>query len=206
MRVYDISEDFLFCEGEVGVDDFSGFLEKLPEINAVYSSPPKREYLSMWYQLAGREAISSESFYHGFFRVLQEVDAPEYHIEVGASNERLVRDFFEDWDIFSHQTEQEMLYSAPVDLTNRLAKCRKPTKMLVFSRVPIEVPVAGYSHEYLDLLLQNREKMNLFDPTIGKGLLARCAVRYGHSCFGIEMNPDRLKVTLEFVKMRIERS
>ena len=40
------------------------------------------------------------------------------------------------------------------------------------------------------------QKINSFDPVIGKGLLSRYAIKYGHSCYGIDMNPFYLALAV----------
>jgi hypothetical protein len=195
--VHRVSSDFVFCEGEVGSDDFSEFLAGIPEIDVVYAAPPKREYMPMWYGLAGRRKLAHEAFMSGFFGILRAVDAPEHHIEVGASNGAAVRAFFASWRKFPHCYERELYYSAPLHArTDGVARCRHPTRVLAYSDHPVPVPPGKYSHEYLDGLLAGREKLRVFDPVLGKGLLARIAFRHGHACCGIEMNPKRLQVAV----------
>jgi hypothetical protein len=40
------------------------------------------------------------------------------------------------------------------------------------------------------------------DPCIGKGMTARFAHRYGLACYGVELNPCRLQVTLDWLEQR----
>ena len=198
MKIYKISPRFTLCNGEIGVDNFSEFLGQLPRIDLVYAAPPKPEYFSMWYGLMEKEKLPHGVFYSALFEILKIIDALEYHIEVGESNEQMMRSFFSEWKPFDHQ-QRSLLYSAPTNHKNRLTKCRKPTKIIVMSHHQVRMMPGRYSHEYLDQLLDKPEKLNVFDPVIGKGLLARYAIKYGHSCFGIEMNPDRLNCTLRFI-------
>ncbi len=201
IKTFKISPSFAFCHGEIGKSDFKTFLEQLPLIDLVYSALPKPENFPLWYRLAQRPKISHKQFFSGLCLIWAKVNAPEYHIEVGPSNKQQVVDFFSTWKKFPYFYERDLYYSAPLNgRTKGMAKCRNPTQILVYSLHPVEIPAVKYSHEYVEFIMKRTEKMNVFDPVIGKGLLARFAQINGHSCYGIDMNYQRLECTFEFIR------
>ncbi|MHA1911628.1 MAG: hypothetical protein ACTSYA_08015 [Candidatus Kariarchaeaceae archaeon] len=200
-----ISPDFFFCEGHIGRSDFSHFLSQLPNIDLVYAALPKPETFNLWYRLIGKNKISHSDFIEGLNSIFKVINATEYHIEVGESNKRNILELFDNWNSFPYYYERELFYSAPLNgYSEGLAKCRIPTQIVVFSRKPLIIPDGKYSHEYLDQLMNRNRQINSFDPVIGKGLLARFALKYGHSCYGIDMNSKRLECTCEYVKLNVE--
>lgn len=203
LQDYYINDQFWFYKGEIGVDDCLPYLQKIPRIDLVYAALPKPENFQMWYSLAKKQPITHETFLQGLFLILKEVDAPEYHIEVGETNRDPVRNFFKQWRKFKHEYEQELWYSAPLHThTKGMAKCRKPTKIIVFSTQPKTFPQVKYSHEYVNEILKRMSKKKgykVFDPVMGKGLLARYAKQWDHSCYGIDMNEKRLKCVMESI-------
>jgi hypothetical protein len=196
-----INKDYFFCQGHIGRSDFSNYLNSLPKIDFCYSSLPKPENFSMWYNLADKDKIPHKEFFAGLIEIWKYIDADEYHIEVGKSNKQHVLTFFNAWKDFPYQYETKIYYSAPLNgITSAMAKMRNPTTMLVFSMHKVKLPHVKYSHEYLDSILNRLEELHCFDAVIGKGLLARYCLKYGHSCYGIDMNPDRLKCVYEYLK------
>lgn len=192
---------FSFCRGEIGIDDFSPYLSKLPKIDFVYCGLPKPEYFRYWYRDAGIEPkITYERYIELLGGIILELDSTEYHLEVNAGNRDLVLDLFRG----RNYTVQSMpiLYSAPIDsISERYAKKRKIDEMLVLSRDTIDLPAsAKYSHEYLDFILRDKKGLNCFDPAIGKGLLVKFCLKHGHTAHGIDMNSDRLRVAMEMLK------
>lgn len=205
IKIHRISQEFIFCEGHIGNSDFSPYLSQLPKINLVYASLPKPEYLPFWNNLVGRKKQDQLEFIQGLERILKTVDADEYHLEVNAGNKQEIVDVFENWGAFAHYTEMVIYYSAPLDgRTKGMAKKRIPDQMIVFSKYPIELPNVKYSHEYVEHITKRAKKIVCFDPVIGKGLLARCAIKNGHSCYGIDMNSQRLECTYEYLHRAIE--
>ena len=201
IEIFQISPSFAFCHGEIGKTDFKSFLEQLPTISLVYAALPKPENFPFWYKLAQKSKIPHKQFFSGLCNIWEKVNAPEYHIEVGPSNKQQVLNFFSSWKKFPYFYEQDLYYSAPLNgRTSGMAKCRNPTQILVYSLHPVEIPKVKYSHEYVELIMKRTEKMNVFDPVIGKGLLARFAQINGHNCYGIDMNYQRLECTFEYIR------
>ena len=204
---YKINQDFYFCQGHIGISDFKPYLNEIPKIDINYCSLPKPETFALWYKLASKKRISHEQFFAGLIEIWKKIDADEYHIEVGQSNKQQVLDFFKHWDNFSYYYEREIWYSAPLNgKTSGMAKCRNSTQILVFSKKSMTTPditEVKYSHEYVEYILKHSKhpkKLKCFDPVIGKGLLARSALKNGYSCYGIDMNPNRLKCTYEYIE------
>jgi len=201
IKIFQISQSFAFCHGEIGKSDFKSFLEQLPPIDLVYAALPKPENFPLWYKLAKRVKIPHKQFFSGLCHIWEKVNAPEYHIEVGPSNKQQVLDFFSTWKMFPYFYECELYYSAPLNgRTKGMAKCRNPTQILIYSMHSVEILDVKYSHEYVEQIMKRKNKMNVFDPVIGKGLLARFAQINGHSCYGIDMNYERLECTIEYIK------
>lgn len=199
------NENYRFCLGEIGRDDFTPYLESLPPIDMVYSALPKPENFPMWYSLAVKPKLSHEKFLTGLYHIWKALDAPIYHTEVGTSNKSQIIAFFERWGKFSYFYEQPLWYSAPLHAhTNGMAKCQNPTEIIVFSIDPFKMPQVKYSHDYVEQVLRKygtNSNLNCFDPVIGKGLLARYAKKYSHSCYGIEMNSARMNCTLKSISI-----
>ncbi len=201
IKIFQISPSFAFCHGEIGKSDFETFLEYLPPIDLVYAALPKPENFRLWYKLAKREKIPHNQFFSGLCNIWKKVNAPEYHIEVGPSNKQQVLDFFSTWKKFPYFYERDLYYSAPLNgRTKGMAKCRNPTQILIYSIHHVKIPEVKYSHEYVEFIMKHVKKMNVFDPVIGKGLLARFAQINGHHCYGIDMNRERLECTIEYIK------
>jgi len=201
IKIYQVSPYFAFCFGEIGRSDFKNFLKQLPQIDLVYAALPKPENFPLWYKLAKRAKIPHKQFFSGLCKIWEGVNAPEYHIEVGPSNEQQVMDFFSTWKKFPYFYERDLYYSAPLNgRTNGMAKCRIPTQILIYSMKPVEIPEVKYSHDYVEMIMKRKEKMNVFDPVIGKGLLARKKKKNGHNCYGIDMNYERLECTMEYIQ------
>ena len=207
IEIIQISPSYIFCHGEIGKSDFKPFLQKIPAIDLVYAALPKPENFPFWYKLAKRKKIAHSQFFFGLCEIWKEVNAPEYHIEVGPSNKQQVLDFFLKWKKFPYFYERELYYSAPLNgKTLGMAKCRNPTQILVYSMHPVDVPYVKYSHEYVEFIMNRSERMKVFDPVIGKGLLARFALKNGHDCYGIDMNKERLKCTYEYLCNNLEKT
>ncbi len=201
IKLFQFSTSYIFCHGEIGKSDFKSFLEQLHPIDLVYAALPKPENFPLWYKLARRSKIPHKQFFSGLCNIWEKIDAPEYHIEVGPSNKQQVLDFFSDWKKFPYFYERDLYYSAPLNgRTNGMAKCRNPTQILIYSMHPVEIPDVKYSHEYVEFIMKRKEKMNVFDPVIGKGLLARFAQKNGHNCYGIDMNYERLECAIEYIQ------
>ena len=201
IKIFQISQSYAFCHCEIGKSDFKSFLEQLPPIDLVYAALPKPENFPLWYKLAKRVKISHKQFFSGLCHIWEKVNAPEYHIEVGPSNKQQVLDFFSTWKKFPYFYERELYYSAPLNgRTKGMAKCINPTQILIYSMHSVEIPDVKYSHEYVEQIMKRQKAMNVFDPVIGKGLLARFAQINGHSCSGIDMNYERLECTIEYIK------
>ena len=204
IEIIQISTSYIFCQGEIGKSEFKSFLEQLPQIDLVYAALPKPENFPLWYKLARRSKIPHKQFFSGLCNIWEKLDAPEYHIEVGPSNKQPVLDFFSDWKKFPYFYERDLYYSAPLNgRTKGMAKCRIPTQILIYSMHPVEIPDVKYSHEYVEQIMKRKKKMKVFDPVIGKGLLARFAQKNGHNCYGIDMNYERLKCTIEYIQNNI---
>ena len=207
IKIFQISPSFTFCNGEIGKSDFKSFMEKIPSIDLVYAALPKPENFPLWYKLANRAKIPHKQFFSGLCKIWKEINAPEYHIEVGPSNKQQVLDFFSTWKKFPNFYELDLYYSAPLNgRTKGMAKCRNPTQILIYSLHPVEIPDVKYSHEYVEQIMKRRKRMNVFDPVIGKGLLARFAQINGHNCYGIDMNYERLECTIEYIQNNLRSS
>ncbi len=203
LRDFYLNDQYWFYQAEIGVDDCLPYLQHLPPIDLVYSALPKPENFPMWYSMASKPMLAHTEFLTGLFSVWKFLDAPIYHTEVGPSNRASIIGFFEEWGKFSFFDEQPLWYSAPLHPnTSGMAKCRKPTQIIVFSTQPITMPRVKYSHEYVRAILSdplNKAALKCFDPVLGKGLLARFAKQFNHACYGIEMNPRRLKCAFESI-------
>ncbi|MHA1681048.1 MAG: hypothetical protein ACTSUE_08570 [Promethearchaeota archaeon] len=203
---FDVSNDFRFCLGEIGTSDFSPFIDTLPRIDICYAALPKPENFPMWYQLARKDKIDHPSFLHGLFDIFKNIDAREYHVEVGPSNRQQVETFFTRWGVHEKVKYRPHLYSAPLNgRTEGMAKCRVATGILVIGNDDLEPPSqedVTYSHQYVQWLhhqMDTRdEPQAIFDPVIGKGLIFHGATGTDFSCFGIEMNPERLDCAMEY--------
>ncbi len=199
-EVEKITSDHWLCQGEIGTTDFSPFLRILPQIDLVYAALPKPENFPFWYKLANKPRINHAKFFAGLTEIWRKLNAKEYHIEVGPSNKNQVMDFFNSWKSWKVQKEQGIRYSAPLNgNTAGMAKCRNATEILWYSDIEGEMPKGEYSHEYVENMLKDRSSLNCFDPVLGKGLLMRMAVKYGHACYGIDLNENRLSCTREYV-------
>ncbi len=196
--------NFSLCRGEIGVDDFSPYLESLPKIDFVYCGLPKPEYYRYWYStMKTKPQMNYEDYLLVVGDILVQLDAAEYHLEVNDGNKDLVLKIFGNMDL--NFKSMPILYSAPIDATSeRYARKRKPDEMLVISKKTLQLPTsAKYSHEYLDQVLARPQKLTCFDPAMGKGLLVKFCLKYGHSAHGIDMNWNRLKVALEMIETSI---
>jgi hypothetical protein len=194
------SNGFRFCKAELGKDDIDNYLDSILPIDFVYCSTPNAESMKYWY---GDKMKPSS--YEDFFRVLCEtcmaVDATEYHIE-GGSNGRLIQEFF--LSRFEYSMTRKIRYSAP--RTSRgegLVRRQIPYSLYSFSNKPIVDFRFDYSHEFLNEVLNTETVLACFDPCIGKGLLSRYAVKYGHSCYGIDMNGERLRAAVQFIENNV---
>ncbi len=58
---------------------------------------------------------------------------------------------------------------------------QKSHSILIYSLHPVEIPDVKYSHEYVEQIMKRQKGMNVFDPIIGKGLLAGPSII--HRCF-----------------------
>ena len=198
---YKFNKNYHFCRGHIGTTNFTPYLNQLPKIDLVYAALPRPQTFDFWYGMVDRDKIAHDKFIEGLTEIFKKVDADEYHIEVGKTNRAQVESFFKQWGKFSYFYEREILYSAPLNGKSQgMAKCRNSMETLIYSMHPVEIPDGKYSHDYVDQLLKSKtEKLTCFDPVIGKGLLVRSALRHGHSCYGSEMNINRLKCVFEYV-------
>lgn len=46
---------------------------------------------------------------------------------------------------------------------------------------------------------------SVFDPCVGKGMMARMAHEFGMACYGIEINSKRLAVTIKWLEKKMGR-
>ncbi len=83
IKIFQISPSFAFCHGEIGKSEFKSFIELVTPLDLVYAALPKPENFSLWYKLANRAKISHKQFFSGLCHIWKELNAPEYHIEVG---------------------------------------------------------------------------------------------------------------------------
>ncbi len=184
------------------MDDFTPFLQKIKPIDFVYCGLAKPDYFRYWYKLAGKPvSITYETYLESIIRMIAELKPKECHLEISKGISDLFFGLADTLDYASIMT-LPILYSAPTDhYSNRYAKKRNQDIMAVMSNSTLELPKTfTYSHEYLDQVLSIRRKIRCFDPCIGKGLLTKFALKHGHSCFGIDMNYDRLAVAIKMVK------
>ncbi len=217
-------ENMVLCQGEIGISDFSPFLELLPSVDIVYAALPKSETFPMWYKIAGKPLLAYDTFLERLFHLFRAFDADQFHIEVGATNIRQVREFFRTWGFFPYTFKKKLLYSAPLNgKTEGMAKCRNYTYILGFGRNEWEDTLINevatrnrekymYSHEYIQCLYKSIEDKPrvIVDPVIGKGVIfhtqdgAMDRAKFGetpfsHAIYGIEMNMQRLECAMEYV-------
>lgn len=189
-------EHNLIC-GEIGIDNFQEFISILPKIDIVYNAPPNQEMMSFWHQ-SNPVPYTYEHFISSLADIYNEVDADIYAIECGTNQQDII-DILGDYPYFQ---SMPITYSAPVYANSkRLAKKQIPYNLLIFSQHECEIDFDfKYSHEFLDQFLQTPAPLNLFDPCIGKGLLLRYALKYGHMCHGIECSAKRLQCAIDYLE------
>lgn len=177
---------YRLIQGEIGKDDLSDFVKGLPHVDVLYNAPPNPEMMSFWHKYEDVE-YDYETFFSELVRIYKTVDADICYIESGTNYDMLINSLW-----YKHVETFEITYSAP------MAKRRVPYHLVVASKTPISLDFKfKYSDDLLNAVLNTTKKMNVFDPCIGKGLLLKYAIKYGHCCYGIEYDQSRLDYALQ---------
>jgi hypothetical protein len=181
--------EYKLIQGEIGEDDFSSFLDELPTIDIIYNAPPNKEMMSFWHKYQTR-SYTYDKFFGDLIDIYKMVDARICYIESGSNYDDMINALW-----YPYVQTKEITYSAPN------AKKKIPYKLIIASYDPISINYNfKYSHELLDIIL-NCSRMNVFDPCIGKGLLCKYAIKYGHNCYGIEYDENRLQCAKDLYRM-----
>lgn len=191
---------FCFAHGEIGVDDFSGFMRSLPKIDIVYNAPPNPKMMTFWHEYE-EYPYTYQEFFDALCALYRAADPNEIYIEVN-ENRDMVVDFLKDWGEHPYIQVADILYAAPADgHSKRMARCRNETQVVIATKEDAGISFkGGYSYDLLDGAFQRwGQRLAVFDPCIGKGLALRYAIKHGHYCYGIEFNRVRLDCTLEYL-------
>ena len=201
MRVHEPVEGFTFLCAEIGVEDVREYLAGLPPIDLLYCAPPNSDWMPWWRRQAGLSCQSDyEKFIRSWLDVVLQVDAAECHLEVGVCRS-LVEPVLDDHYAIKH--EQPARYAAPSTARGTgMSRSRSArfTRLSYSRRPSLVVPTVESSDAFLQARLKGAPKSVCFDPCIGKGLLSRIAVDFGHECHGIELNADRIKSACVYVE------
>lgn len=95
-------------------------------------------------------------------------------------------------------------YGAPVNTSDRMSVCKRPNLLLRFARHnwggnPTELsgePMTAHVFDHEPLCVDGNV---VADPCVGKGMTVRQAHRIGMACVGMELNPSRLQVTIDWL-------
>lgn len=103
--------------------------------------------------------------------------------------------------------EWTVYYGAPVTSGDRMAECRRPNKLLRFaghswSGNPSDMRGEAMTRHVFEHepLVASACGLYVADPCVGKGMTARMAQRFDLACLGMELNPKRLLVTLQWLE------
>jgi hypothetical protein len=194
------SQGFTFLCAELGAHSVGPYLAGLPPIDLLYCAPPNPDWMPWWRRKAGVEGSGDYAiFIESWLEVVLQVDARECHLELGTCRPMVEAALDRR---YPHKYEQPCRYAAPS--TGRgMGMCRTRTarfSRLSYRRDGPRPPLEESSDAFLNARLKDSPKLICFDPCIGKGLLSRTAIDYGHECHGIDINAARLEAASLYVE------
>lgn len=97
-------------------------------------------------------------------------------------------------------------YGAPVNTSDHIVECRRPNLLCRFATDGWDGDPTGLAGEEMtrhvfthEPLVARSKGLFVADPCVGKGMTARMAHRFGLRCVGLELNPCRLQVTIDWL-------
>jgi len=165
------------------------------DIYMVYSDPPWNPgNAKMWRTLSkldgekGR-AVAWDRFVGRFWAHIAYVNPEHIFIEMGVKQTPGYIDMVDVLGFFDFRYEWNVFYAST-----------RPNKLLYFSKVGgfIGNPEGMKNEPMTRHVFEHIAKKDeiVFDPCVGLGMTTRMAHRFNMTCYGIELNPMRLKKTL----------
>ena len=216
LMYYQIGNHLFMCGDIMQAKTWEAFARCLPrKIYLVYSDPPwnpgNEKY---WRTHAGIKQPRSHTyvdFVHNFLNIVEKVSPSHLFVEQSVHGKK-------DYKWYVEQVQKHCLpkfdkawtcyYGAPVSISDKHeTQCRRPNKLLHFGEnVLLLNPTGMRGSEMTRHVFSHvgKKGSGVLDPCVGKGMTARMAHETGMTCYGIEINPKRLAVTIKWLEKKLK--
>ena len=190
-----------FLCGDIEAGAFATLVAALPAPAAlVYTDPPWGQgNAAYWRTVAARAGVPAAPA--SYDRLLQAIGAgaaasgaPAVWVEIGVR-----------WATEAAATLAPYLPPLAAVWTVTYGRPPRPNVLLGFSARPIAGDASGLHGEAVTAWVFARQSVPggiVLDPCVGRGMTARFAHRSGMACWGCELHPGRLAVTLDWLGRR----
>lgn len=191
----------VFLCGDLETDDIERFIKMIPRpVHMVYTDPPwNAGNAKYWRTHAGMSRdVDINNLWSCICEIIQQLNAEEVFIEQSVRN----------WHDFEKIAAKHNLPSLTGKWVVFYGSPHKPNILLRFAETERQGFNPSGLHgeamtDYVFRCVAQPGKI-VVDPCVGKGMTARMAHKYGMICYGMELNPKRLAVTLDWLSRYYE--
>ena len=207
--LFRIEDNYFLC-GDLEENHFDIIIKLLKgkNIYMVYSDPPwNKGNARYWRTHAGlsREVDFYNNFLPIFFSNVEILNPIYFFMEVPFKNYERILDIAKQKN-FIIKGNWIVYYGASVTL-NYIKCCGRPNRIICFSKkeIPSDFDPIGLKGialtEYVFSYFHKKNEI-VVDPCIGRGMTSRIAYKYNMHCYGMELNPKRLELTLQWLEKK----